>query len=108
MYHFAITVLLGLALFKVVDLVEDAAPRLTKHHTLMTVVLAVGGMFAIDWSLFDSWGIGLREAWMGYVLTGLAVAGCTSVWRATFHWLGSNEGDAPEVRHPFGDRVRAA
>jgi hypothetical protein len=36
---------------------------------------------------------------MGMWATGFIVAGCTSVWRAAFHYLGSSEGDEPEVRH---------
>lgn len=110
MYHFAITVLLALALFKVVDVVLDAAPRLTRFHTPLTMALALAGVFAIDFSLFERWDVTLRHGWMGFALTGLVVAGCTSVWRALFHWLGTDEGDAPELRHPLNgrDRVRAA
>jgi hypothetical protein len=99
MYDFAITVLLGLALFKIVDVVEDLVPGLTKFHTLMTMVLAVAGVVAIDYSLFDAWGIGLREHWMSMWATGFVVAGTTSVWRALFHYLGTSEGEEPEVRH---------
>jgi len=99
MHDFAITVLLGLALFKIVDVVEDLVPGLTKYHALITMALAVGGVYAINYSLFDAWGVSLREHWMGMWVTGFVVAGSTSVWRAAFHWLGSSEGDEPEVRH---------
>jgi len=37
-----------------------------------------------------------------------AVAGATSLWRALFHWLGTNEGDAPEARHPLRQRPKIA
>ena len=40
--------------------------------------------------------------------TGFVLAGTTSVWQALFHWLGSSEGDAPEVRHSRGNRPRIA
>jgi len=106
MHDFAITVLLGLALFKIVDVVEDLVPGLTKFHTLMTMVLAVAGVVGIHYSLFDSWGIGLRESWMGLWATGFVVAGTTSVWRAMFHYLGTSEGEEPEVRHT--GRLRSA
>jgi hypothetical protein len=99
MHEFAITVLLGLALFKIVDVIEDLVPGLTKYHTLMTMVLAVAGVIAIDYSLFNAWGIALREDWMSMWATGFVVAGTTSVWRAVFHYLGSSEGEEPEVRH---------
>jgi hypothetical protein len=99
MHDFAITVLLGLALFKIVDVVEDLVPGLTKFHTLVTMVLAIAGVVAINYSLFDAWGITLRESWMSMWATGFVVAGTTSVWRAMFHWLGTSEGEEPAVRH---------
>jgi hypothetical protein len=99
MHDFAITVFLGLALFKIVDMLEDLVPGLTKYHTLATMVLAIAGVIAIDYSVFDAWGIALREHWMSMWATGFVVAGTTSVWRAAFHYLGSSEGDEPEARH---------
>lgn len=99
MYDFAITILLGLALFKVVDAVEDLVPDLTKFHSLVTVAFAVGGAYAIDYSLFRGFGVGLREEWMGVLATGLMIAGSTSIWRGMFRWLGSSEGEEPTVRH---------
>jgi hypothetical protein len=100
-YDFAVIVLLGLALFKLVDVLEDIAPQLTKFHSLVMVAIAVAAAFAVDYSMFARFGIELREAWMGTAATGLVVAGTTSAWRALFHWLGSSEGDEPEVRHPL-------
>ncbi|MGQ0519634.1 MAG: hypothetical protein ACT4PX_00600 [Actinomycetota bacterium] len=108
MYTFAVTLLLGLALFKFVDVLEDLAPDSTRFHGLLTMVLAVAGAFAIDFSLFDGWAVALREDWMGTFLTGLTVAGATSVWRAGFAWLGSSDGEEPEVRHQRRSHVRAA
>jgi len=99
MYDFAITVMLGLALFKIVDVLEDLVPGLTKFHTIVTMALAVAGVYAINYSLFDSWHVALREHYMGMWATGFIVAGTTSVWRAAFHWLGSSEGEEPEMRH---------
>ncbi|MCA1845391.1 MAG: hypothetical protein LC792_19805 [Actinobacteria bacterium] len=99
MHDFAVILLLGLGLFKLVDLLEDYVPAITKVHALATMALAVGTVWLLDYSLFDGFGIGVRDAWMGPVFTGLMVGGSTSCWRALFHWLGSDEGDAPEVRH---------
>ena len=108
MYTFAVTLLLGLALFKLVDVLEDLVPDTTKLHGLVTSALAVAGVFAIDYSLFEGWDIALRETWMGTFLTGLVVAGATSVWRAAFHWLGSSEGEEPSVRHQHRGPVSRA
>lgn len=99
MYDFAIVILLGLALFKVVDVLEDLVPSLTKFHMLVTLVLAVAGAVVLDYSLFARYGVDLRTSDMGIWMTGFMIAGTTSIWRAAFHWLGSSEGDAPEVRH---------
>ena len=99
MYTFAVTLLLGLALFKIVDLVEDLVPGLAKLHNAVTMALGVVGVYALDYSLFEGFGVSLREAWMGTLFTGLVVAGTTSVWRAVFHWLGTAEGEEPEARH---------
>jgi hypothetical protein len=108
MYQFAIVALLGLALFKLVDLVEDLVPGLAKFHTFATIVLGVAAAVVIDYSLFRGFHVGLRRDWMGVWATGFIVAGTTSAWRAMFHWLGSNEGDAPELRHQHGPRSMAA
>lgn len=107
MYDFALVILMGLALFKVVDLVEGFVPMLTRYHLLLTLVLAVAGTTALDYSVFSSWGIDIRDAAFGTWITGLIVAGSTSVWRAAFHWLGSSEGEEPEVRHQQRPRIAA-
>jgi len=63
----------------------------------------------MDYSMFRGFHVVLRDAWMGPWGTGFAIAGATSAWRAMFHWLGSSEGDAPEVRHAHkGPRSMAA
>jgi hypothetical protein len=109
MYHFAALALLALALFKLVDVLEDLVPGVTKYHTLATIVLGIAGAYALDYHAFSGYGVDFREEWMGTVATGLAIAGMTSVWRAAFHWLGSSEGEEPEVRHPLhGPRSMAA
>lgn len=99
MYTLAVALLLGLALFKIVDAVEDLVPGLARFHSLVTLAIAVVGALVIDYSVFEAFGVTLRQAWMGTVLTGVAVAGTTSIWRALLHWLGSSEGEEPEVRH---------
>ena len=107
MYDFAIVILMGLALFKVVDLVEEFVPQLTKFHYLLTLVLAVAGTVILDYSIFSSWGVDIRNSDLGTWMTGLMVAGSTSMWRAAFHWLGTSEGEEPEVRHQHRPRIAA-
>jgi len=108
MHDFAIVALLGLALFKIVDMIEDVVPGLSKFHTFVTLLLGVAAVIVLNYSLFTGYHVVLRSSWMGPWATGFIVAGSTSAWRAMFHWLGSNEGDAPEVRHQHGPRSMAA
>ena len=90
----------GLALFKLVDVIEDLAagadpvPHPHDHRARDRRRCRL--------RLLDDHRSPRRQfraAWMGTWATGLVIAGTTSLWRALFHWLGSNEGDAPEVRH---------
>ena len=99
MYDFTVVVLMGLALWKVVDLVEDLFPAIARIHNLLTVALGVAAAVAADYSMFHGFHVVLRDSWMGSWATGFVIAGTTSAWRALFHWLGSNDGDAPEARH---------
>ena len=108
MYTLAVVALLGLGLFKVIDLLEDVVPALVRFHALVTIVLGVAVAVALDYSLFPGFKTTFRNDWMGTWATGFALAGATSVWHALFHWLGSSEGDAPEVRHNKSNRPRIA
>jgi hypothetical protein len=107
-YHFAIVALLGLAVLKLVDLIEDFVPSLTKVHALATFVLAVAAAIVIDYSMFDGFGVALREQDYGVWLTGITIGSMATVWRVAFGWLGSDEGARPEERHQAGPRSMAA
>jgi hypothetical protein len=56
-------------------------------RTLLTYVLAIGGVWLLDLSMFDSWGIAVRDHAIGVWMTGFIVAGTTSAWRALFGYL---------------------
>ena len=88
MYEFGITMLLGLALVTVVNLASEHLPSIDRFRSAVTVLLAVGGAYMLDFSLFAGFGVELREAWMGPVMTGLIIAGSTTVWQAVLGWLG--------------------
>jgi hypothetical protein len=107
MYDFAIVILMGLAIFKVVDLLEDFVPALAKFHLLTTLVLGVVAALWLDYSVFARYGVKISNADAGTVMTGLFMAGSTSMWRAAFHWLGTSEGEEPEVRHQHRPRIAA-
>ena len=90
MYEFAVVTLLGLVVLKVTDLLVDNAPGLDRIRTVLTFVLAIVFAVALDFSMFDGYGIAVREAWMGVVGTGLVIGSLSSAWSALLGWLGAS------------------
>ncbi len=97
MYTLAVTVLLGLAVLTLVDALADLVPGLSHRRGVVTIALAVVGAFALDYSMFEGFGVALRESWMATLLTGFVVAGITTGWRAVFGWFGTSEGEQPSA-----------
>ena len=89
MYEFAVVTLLGLVVLKVADLLVDNAPGLDRIRTLLTFALALAFTVALDFSLFEGYGIAVRETWMGVVGTGLVIGSLSSVWSALLGWFGA-------------------
>jgi hypothetical protein len=87
MYHFAIVALMALAVVKVVDFLGETMALLKTYRSLLTFVLAIAGVIAIDYSMFDGFGVAVRNDTVGIWMTGFAVAGLTVPWRALFGWL---------------------
>jgi hypothetical protein len=87
MYTFAIIALLGLATVKLVDVLCDYVSPLGQVRSLLTFIVAVGGVWALSFSMFDGWNTVVRNHDVGIVVTGLAVAGITVAWRALFAYL---------------------
>ena len=73
MYEFAIVVLLGIGIFKVVDMLNEYV-NLTKVQSILTIGLGALTCWALGFSLFGQWEIGVRSEALGYVGTGLMVA----------------------------------
>lgn len=108
MYHFAIVVLSALALVKVVDFVVDQMSGLERMRSLLTFIGGIGAMWALDFSLFEAWGVDVRTDWMGIWATGFLVAGMTVVWRAAFSFLTQHKSPLDEPlgdHHPLLQRV---
>ena len=97
MYTLAVTVLLGLAVVTLVDALADLVPGSSHRRGVVTIALAVVGVFALDYSMFEGFGVALRENWMGTLLTGFVVAGTTGAWRALLAWFGTSEGERPSA-----------
>ena len=98
MYEFAVVTLLGLVALKVTDLVIENVPGLDRIRTLFTFVFAIVMTIALDHSLFEAYGITVREAWMGTVGTGFVVGSLASAWSALLAWFGTTSiGDTTTV-----------
>ena len=89
MYEFAVVTLLGLVALKVTDLVIENVPGLDRIRTLFGFTLAVLFAIALDYSMFEGFGVTVREAWMGTVGTGLVIGSLASAWTALLGWFSS-------------------
>lgn len=107
MYTFAVVALLGLAVLGVTNLLEELVPGLVRLRRLVTLAVAVGAMAAIDYSLFAGFHVGLREAWMGPLLTGLIVGSLATAWQAVLGWLGWSEPAPGNADRPRRARIAA-
>jgi len=87
MYTFAIVALMALAVVKLVDFLVDLLPETRGMRTILTFVLALGGMWLLDYSMFEGFGVAVRNEATGVWMTGFIVAGATSAWRAVFGYL---------------------
>ena len=106
MYQFAVVALLGLAVLKFVDLLEELVPAAARFRTLVTLTVAVAAVVAIDYSVFAGFGVTLREASAGPWVTGLIVGSVASAWQALLSWLGHR--DTATVDTSRTDRARIA
>jgi hypothetical protein len=99
MYQFAVIALLALATVKLVDVIVDFVPSAERGvvRSLLTFVVAIGGVWALDFSVFSGWGIELRNENVALAATGLVVAGFTSAWRAVFRYLTHDSATADET-----------
>src|SRR5947209_19475926 len=88
MYPFAVVALLGLAVLGVTNLLQELVPGLVRFRRFVTLAVAVGAAVAIDYSLFAGFHVGVREAWMGPLFTGLIVGSLATAWQAVLGWLG--------------------
>lgn len=97
MYQFAIMALLALAVVKVVDFIDGAVTAIAGFRSLFTFVLALASVWALDYSVFNGFGVTVRDANTGMWMTGFIVAGLTSPWRALFGWMTHDRAAADET-----------
>jgi hypothetical protein len=87
MYQFAIVALLALAVVKVVDFIDGTIPAVSGFRSVLTFVFGLASVWALDYSLFEGFGIATRNSDMAMVMTGFIVAGLTVPWRALFGYM---------------------
>jgi hypothetical protein len=107
MYDFAVIALLGLATLKVTDLLEELVPALSRFTTFLRLAIGVGAAVAIDYSVFNGFGIGVREDWIGTWATGLMIGSLATGWKVAFGYLGASEGDSTESHRSGRPRMAA-
>src|SRR5262245_9656308 len=86
MYDFAVVALLALAVVKTVDFLSDQF-NLAKFRSILTFLGGIGAALLLDYSVFTAWGVPIRDADVGVVITGFVITGLTVPWRALFGWL---------------------
>jgi hypothetical protein len=87
MYTFAIVALLALATVKLVDFLADNIAIIGRVRSLLTFIIAVGAVVWLDFSMFDGFGVAVRNRDLGVWMTGFIVAGLTVPWRALFSYV---------------------
>ncbi len=87
MYTFAIVALMALAVVKLVDFLTDSVAILKTYRSLMTFVLSIATALVVDYSVFEGFGIAVRNSNVGLWMTGFIIAGLTVPWRALFGYL---------------------
>ena len=87
MYQFAIVALLALAAVKLVDFIDGAIPAVSGFRSVLTFVFGIASVWALDYSLFDGFGIATRSHDLGMIITGFMVSGLTVPWRALFGYM---------------------
>lgn len=108
MYTFAIIALLGLATVKLVDFACETVSSLRPLRSLLTFVVAVGSVLALDFSMFDGWKASVDSRTFGVWVTGFAVAGITVAWRAVFGYLTHDHATRDETLGEHTSLRRAA
>lgn len=102
MYEFAIVVLLGIGIFKLVDMLNEYVD-LSKVQSILTIGLGALVAWALEFSLFASWEIAVRSEMLGYVGTGLMFAAAGYATPQVFEHVAEILGHRREVT-----RARAA
>ena len=97
MHEFVIVVLLGIGIFKVVDMLNEYV-NLTKVQSILTIGLGALVAWALEFSLFAQWEIAVRSEALGYIGTGLMIAAAGYATQQVFEHVAEIIGHRREAR----------
>jgi hypothetical protein len=109
MYAFVVLLGLALALTVVLQVLDELLPFKAPAALTRTVgvALAIGLVWAMDWSVFAAFGQELRADWMHPVVTGLVLVGGGEFVRSMLSAVAHRTGEPPVEVAPSRS-VRAA
>ena len=109
MNEFLVFLGLALALTVVMQVLDELIPVKAPAALARTVgvAIAIGGAWALDYSVFTAFGQDLRTSWMHPVATGLVLIGGGEFIRSLVSAIAHRAGEPP-VETPAHSRVRAA
>ena len=86
---FAVAVLMGLGIW-VLGMIFDRLLSLYRElWPLATVIAGIGIAWLVDFNMFALYELGVREEWIGILVTGLIIGGIGLFWREFVGLLGS-------------------
>ena len=88
MYAFAVMVLLGLGVLAVAKIADRYLSMAAEAWAFVLLGLGVGAAWLVNFNLFATWGLGVRNAAIGVTLTGLAIGGVAYFWRDILDFFG--------------------
>ena len=90
MYAFVILLGLGLGLGVAMEVIDEIVPVDMPKALTRTVgaLLAIGAVWALDYSVFESFGQSLRAEWMHPVATGIVLVAVADLCRELKSYLG--------------------
>lgn len=89
MKELLVLLLLSLATVTTVDFLTKHIKGLEPMKGILTFIVAIGGVYGLDYSFFDRYGISIRDRGLGLVITGIMVVGLIGFVHALMGFLAS-------------------
>ena len=109
MHEFATVVLLGLAIYTLVNLTRQLGEVSRGLRIFLDLGFGLLATWVLDYSMFRGWGIQLRSQWMGPVATGLVIGGVATLWHEAVGFVTSYArrayDEGAEIERRIGSRA---